>query len=491
MKINQFIWNNYKETKSGQVIINLFKNSSYNSIQVLAKKYLPHNANKELANLNSSLSPEFPEILNFVQAELFFDRLIDNEICRKYFKGKQNYEFILDYIPLISLWLYSKYPDYFKPYFFRCKFYDFTRISDAFSFDLPDVPPKRNKRERVKYYFELCKLFSKFQNENNLKNEEFCAFLYDFAPKYVAGTESSSKKLPPPTKAWIVGGDKFGDDFSFIDSANINSTFFWQGNVDTKRGDIIIMYCLAPRSYIHSVWRAISDGIADPFFYFYGSIYIGHCIKIPPIHISELKTDEYFSKNPLVRRNLQGINGYSFSSRDYKRLLTLISARNFDTEKLPQIYRPEISFDFELKTERDVEINLIEPLLKELGYNSNDWIRQMPVRMGRGERYYPDYALLASVEKGYEKAKMLIESKLYIKTNKDLEETFKQARSYAVRLEASLLILCDKESIWIYEKEDGSFDRANYIKKFWGEINNPDNFNMIKLKIGKDRLMKI
>jgi hypothetical protein len=392
---------------------------------------------------------------------------------------------------VISLWLYYKYPDYFKPYFYVHKFYELTKIADAFAIDLPAVPLKKNKSERVKYYFELCKLFSDFQVDNNFTNAEFCAFLYGYAPQSIEKMETTTENLPQPTQIWIVGGDKFGVDFDFIDNAKPDATSFWQGNIDTKRGDIVIMYCLSPRSCIHSVWRATSDGIADPFFYFYGSIHIGACIKVPKIHISELKSDEYFSQNPLVRRNLQGINGYSFSSKDYERMFTLFSAKGFNTKYLPQVYRPEFSLDFDLKTERDVEINIVEPMLMKIGYDKNDWVRQMPVRMGRGERNYPDYAFFASQEKGYEKAKMIIETKFYIKTNSELEEAFKQARSYAIRLEASILIICDKEAIWIYEQTHNHFDRANYLKKFWGEINNPDDFKMIKLKIGKNQLIKL
>ena len=41
MKINQFLWDNYKETKSGQEIINLFRESTIESVHELSKKYLP------------------------------------------------------------------------------------------------------------------------------------------------------------------------------------------------------------------------------------------------------------------------------------------------------------------------------------------------------------------------------------------------------------------------------------------------------------------
>ena len=100
--------------------------------------------------------------------------------------------------------------------------------------------------------------------------------------------------------------------------------------------------------------------------------------------------------------------------------------------------------------------------------------------MGRGERNYPDYSFFTSGEKGYEKSKMIIEAKFYIKTNKDLEETFRQAHSYAMRLEASTIMLCDKNSIWIYLKNASGFDRTKYFKKYWKELENVDEFNKLK-----------
>ncbi|MFJ1473996.1 hypothetical protein ACILE9_06995 [Capnocytophaga cynodegmi] len=60
----------------------------------------------------------------------------------------------------------------------------------------------------------------------------------------------------------------------------------------------------------------------------------------------------------------------------------------------------------------------------------------MPIRSGRGNRIYPDYALHYNVTKGYETAKILIEAKHHLKSNQDLEEAFKQARSYANILES-------------------------------------------------------
>jgi hypothetical protein len=152
---------------------------------------------------------------------------------------------------------------------------------------------------------------------------------------------------------------------------------------------------------------------------------------------------------------------------------------------LPQLYSPTFNSNEKLEIERDVEIHLIEPFLKELGYNEQHWIRQLTVRMGRGERNFPDYAFLTKKEKNYEIASMLIESKFWIKNNKELEETFKQVYSYGLRLSAKVIVIADKDAIWIYEKQNDSFDRTKYIKKFWKELEKPDEFNNIKKIIGR------
>ena len=46
-----------------------------------------------------------------------------------------------------------------------------------------------------------------------------------------------------------------------------------------------------------------------------------------------------------------------------------------------------------LGNQRDVKVQLVDPLLRRAGLESGDWVRQLAVRMGRGERVYPDYAI--------------------------------------------------------------------------------------------------
>lgn len=81
-----------------------------------------------------------------------------------------------------------------------------------------------------------------------------------------------------------------------------------------------------------------------------------------------------------------------------------------------------------------------------------------------------------------ERPKTLEEAKLYMKNNQEIEEAFLQARSYACLLESSVIVLCDKHCLIVYEKKQ-SFDRDNYKKYYWGELENTDLFNELKNKL--------
>ncbi|WP_144281592.1 restriction endonuclease subunit R [Chryseobacterium echinoideorum] len=491
MELNKFIWNNYKESKDGQEIINFFKYKEYYEI---LSKFIDEK-NKDLEDYNNILNIflycdlEFDESKNVGErGKKLFNYFIENGLILKDEKGefsyfeKEEFDFLLDIIEPYSLYLFDAIPDYFFPYFFKLEFTKLQKICDTFNINIPKVPLKKFKKERLNYYIELCDIFLEFRTINNLTKFEFCAFLYDFAPKYIGFEEI--KDLPEPTNIWLCGAAK--DDYSYLLKATSKTTYFWQGNEDTKRGDIIVMYCLSPQSNIEFICRAVNDGIRDPFFHYYGSITLGNIHKIQPIHISQIKTDEHLKNIAIVKKNLQGVNGTQISNEDYKRILYLLEEKGENTLRLPKISTIDFKVNLDCRNERDVEIKIVEPFLHKLNYFENDWIRQLSVRMGRGERNYPDYVFFAETRKGYEQAKMLLETKFIIKNNRDLEETFQQAHSYALRLEAQKIVICDKDFIWIYSRKNNSFDRTKYLKFNWHEINNPDIYSQIKKIIGKD-----
>ena len=60
------------------------------------------------------------------------------------------------------------------------------------------------------------------------------------------------------------------------------------------------------------------------------------------------------SQIPIVRKNLQGINGVELSALDYSELLRLIEQKGGDISALPKLYEAE-DVDFgEIKLEKDV-----------------------------------------------------------------------------------------------------------------------------------------
>lgn len=494
MPLNQYIWNNYKQTIQGKETISLFIEGNSNKIlSTFAKNlFISYQEASDIVEelYNFCTDPVFPEDFDIAVAAGLFQQIATSGITLTYEDAEvelldpKSTDF-LEHIPILSTWLYLEDPNIFKPYFFQHRFDQLTKIADAFELTLPTVPLKRYKQQRFYYYFQLCEVFLAFQKENQLTAPEFCAFLYDFAPNYLEQTVEKEIPLPQPTQVWWIGGNKSGGDFEFLDNATPADITFWQGNEDTKRGDILVMYCLSPRSYIHSIWRATADGINDPFFHYYSSIYIGHGQRIAPISIHELKADPHFSQNPLVKKNLQGINGYPLTSEDYQRLQALIQAKDGDLTTLTQLYSHVYEPNKTITNESGVEEFLINPLLEKIGYTSDNWVRQLSVRMGRGERNYPDYAFLIDRTKGYEKAEMLIESKFFIRNNRELEETFRQVWSYGQRLGASKLIIADKDALWIYERKQDAFDRSRYTKLFWKELDQPDNLNRLKKLVGK------
>jgi hypothetical protein len=518
MIINNYIWNLYKQSNEGIEMIDLFQNTNLSKISDLykLKKYFINDdwQNFFIQNHYDKYFTEKTDEGQFIDYDTLlldylsdfksvsFDKafelyeqkmeqgLIISEKENIFWPEKQDYDgYWFENLPNISFALFRINPEIFVPYFFMDRFCIFQKIFETFNISIPEVPKKAKRKERALYYLTICKALQEFRQINNFSYSELCAFLYSFAEKYIESKETTD--LPKPTKVWFVGGGKNNNgDFDYLDNANQNSIESWQGSVETRKGDIIVMYCLTPRSYIHSIWRANSDGFNDPFFYFYNTIFISNPIIIVPISQQELKGNEIFSKNPLVRKNMQGINGYGITTDEYSELLRLMEQKGQDINILPKIEIIENIKNVTLEDERDVEIYLVEPFLERLEYQKTDYLRQMPIKMGRGFRYYPDYAFFANNQRGEEKAKMVLETKYSIKNNKDLQDAYYQAKSYAIRLQAKYFILASKEGIWIYfsDKLDFDFKVTNF--KNWNEMNNPDTFHSLLKIIGKKVITK-
>ena len=496
MRFNKYIWDLYKNTDKGRECIDKWSNYDFpdNEFCRDCKPEILEKLNQcdlgqyiidSKVNWYKLLKDYFIKFeFNIDDAVITFKNWINEGIYINGFKiiSKNNFKHWAIDIQFFSKVLYSTFPDYFFPYTMDCGFNKFRKVCDEFNITIPEVPKKMEWQGRATYYLDLCESLLEFRKVNAFTPAELCALLYDFAPSVLQ--ELDDNELPNPSKVWFVGGSKH--DFDFLDNARSDSKEHWQGNIDSRKGDIVVMYCVAPRSYIHSIWRVIGDGFADPFFYYYSVVYISKPIKLD-VHITlqDLESNPLWSNNPLVKKNLQGINGYPVKYQEYLEMLSILKSRGQNIELLPLI-KPMNRLDTDdLKDERDVEIKLIEPFLELIKYKPKDWIRQMPVKMGRGERNYPDYCFGANPTRGEETAKMILESKYEIKTQKELQNAYFQAKSYAVRLQADKFVIASREGIWIYIPKNVSYKFDDYYHYSWVDIENPDILHKLQQMIGK------
>lgn len=198
-------------------------------------------------------------------------------------------------------------------------------------------------------------------------------------------------------------------------------------------------------------------------------------MKTPLFTFNEFKADDKLKELPLIKANMQGINGRCMSFETYQHLTNLFESKGLQKHSLPELHNTKVDTGF-AKSEADVEEKLLEPLLSKLGFLQDDYMKQMPLRMGRGQAVYPDYVINYDTSKNKEKAEYIVEAKYSIPTKRQLEIDLGQARTYARRLQSSAIMLVSIEGVWIALK----MDDFSLTKSFtWQELNISDNFNIV------------
>ncbi|MDR0313583.1 MAG: hypothetical protein LBI14_08290 [Treponema sp.] len=502
MKFTKFIFDNYLQTKEGEEALNFFTDfwqyiidenvdiiydffqkqylREIDKVQINEfMKHIKENIRTDNQELLDNLEEDKKSIFSIETASSYFDAFIKNSIENS---EKMKIREFLTYIESISLILHFIKPEYYFPYFFVDHFFILESIFNEFSIPLPNIPSKVKHEERLYYYFELCKSLFEFRKNHDLSPIELNVFLYYFSRNIIDNIDIRENNFPEPSKVYISGATKY-DCTETIEKSNKETKTLWAGNVNTLPGDIILIYGVAPFSQINSIWRAVSKGFLDPFSYWHNLIWVGNPIKIPSIPYQELVENKIWGIKSIVKSHMQGISGVQCTVEEYNEIIKILKLKGFNSKELPRIKGPQLFIKAELNIERDVEIHLLEPFLNRLGFSEKDWVKQMPLRMGRGERIYPDYAIKAINKRGEETAEFIWEAKLRISNQKQLLEDFFQAKSYALRLNAKGLGLVAIEGIWLSYKKD-SFMFEKIIKYAWEEINNSDTFNKILLEIG-------
>lgn len=484
---NDYMWQTYLNAGGKSVVAlfeqNLTGNLSQDYIEAIGKfrlSYCPEKAiveetQQQLQDLSKDLNDnlvllETGEYTIGSAMQFLYNGIKGEENC----SAQNVFARFSDSIEFFTTSLAAELPDLFTPYYFKYNFNILEKIAQEFDIELPSMPIKKDYEKRFYFYGDICGAFLDFRETHNMSPYELSAFLYDFAPKYIGGIDSYIiKDLPEPKSAFFIGGSK-DDKFLANDSESITC---WQCNPDTRAGDMIVMYLRTPISAVNSVWRSVSIGFNDPFFYYYRCTYIAHPVAIQQISREELQKDNVFKDVPIVRKNMQGINGVELMPSEYNHLMELVKA------DVPRLEFVVTDGNQDFVNEKDVENNLIKPLIAKLGYSEKEYVQQLYIEIGNhNHALIPDFVLLPVTTRGHQSAFALIEAKHNIPNQKEMEEVQIQARSYARQLNAKYSVIASKDKVWVYAQDD-DFTKAIFSVS-WEELNDADTFSYLLKLIG-------
>lgn len=371
-------------------------------------------------------------------------------------------------VPLVTFALHLAHPEVFVPYAFTQRHWVFERIASEFGLALPPVAAKNDHLGRWLYYQGYCAALQDFRVQRGMSVPELLAFLNDFATNYVSPGDA---ELPLPSRAWImVGGPEEDGDYGLLQNLAPEDQTFWQGTLDMQRGDVCVMHIRSPVSAVSFLMRVMVDGYVDPFFHYKHAVQIGQVVRTPPLPFKEMAAGPVMGASSHIKRNLQGVSGQPLSREEYEEIIAALVRKGLDPALVPQLPDvPQVDLA-DLNNERDVERLLVEPLLLRVGLHESDWIRQLPVRMGRGERNYPDYVLHVTGTFPEQRAHALVEAKYRLAGERDWQEAFWQAKSYALRLGAQAMVVAAVDGLRLYRRVHDDFDFKRGEALTWQDV---------------------
>ena len=110
---------------------------------------------------------------------------------------------------------------------------------------------------------------------------------------------------------FVVATNDEAGEFADIDDHDASVVGAWASNKQARRGDLVLMYCVAPRSALVSVYEVREDAHFDPFGGWSDHrAKIGGKVAIPWVTYKEMKADPVLKKWSLVRGRFQGMLRY-------------------------------------------------------------------------------------------------------------------------------------------------------------------------------------
>ena len=240
---------------------------------------------------------------------------------------------------------------------------------------------------------------------------------------------------------WIIAASE--DGFEVL---NKEEKIGWSGKKGMQQGDKVFVYKTSPVSAITDIFEVEQEPYFDQVSSWGGFwVDIKRICKIPPIAFSEMRKDPVLSDWWVVKKQFTGTITDPVSFSIYNRFLELIP----DDIKIKHQLKPEpvaehgVSGMFD--SEHDFEDKVVTPLLKRFDIKYD---RQHTCRFYAGTQTVKgrvDYVL-------YRKNKpyTLIENKLRIINDVELQKAVNQAKSYALQLGVERFVVASPEGYWFY-----------------------------------------
>jgi hypothetical protein len=215
-------------------------------------------ANRAVAYQRREYAIENESVWSIETASSFYDLFIDITLRNwAEIDPRETLSSITDF----SVVLHLLHPTYFFPYYFVNHYFRLEDSAAAFEIALPPVPAvTENLKERLLYYFALCRVFYDFRVAHGLSPEELNTFLYYYAPVKTRAAAVAERGA----RVFLVESSE-SDAAVLIARAAVGTRAYWPAPTAVQTGDLLITYTAGKTKQVNGLWRAISRGFAEPF----------------------------------------------------------------------------------------------------------------------------------------------------------------------------------------------------------------------------------
>jgi hypothetical protein len=308
----------------------------------------------------------------------------------------------------------------------------------------------------------ICDAVAEFNKKSGMEPWQTWALTYDLGPRLLPDPAPYPTETPP--RVWIVSANEPGGDFEHCDRHTNSDVFDWCINSKAKRGDIALMYHLAPRSAFVGVYRCFSDAYDDPLrgpdVWTGGCVEITDRIALPWIALKEMKNDPTLKNWGLVKRNFVGMLQSEVPPDTWNRIKELVAQKDPEVGQFLERYAAaaggvhSIAAIGEDISEQEVEDSLVLPLLHALGWDIHENLTrqfEMDIKIGSGKPKRVRADFVGFRDALCSEALVVIETKYRIQSDTQLSSAVGQCESYAGKLRCPRFAVAAPEGIWIYQ----------------------------------------